>query len=162
MKYSILLLAAIFFLSIFVQAQTPFSFPLQHEVTWVGGFPGHETDWNVPQNWSDFRVPDEFDRVIIPHKRNFFPEIKAETPAVDAMLVESGAQVTILPDGTLTVTGESGFFDGVTVGGKIINEGVLEIEQSSSSVLRAALEKCRGTGKIITGAAAVNAVASQR
>ncbi|MBK9632067.1 MAG: hypothetical protein IPO62_13555 [Saprospiraceae bacterium] len=36
---------------------------------WIGGSPGREDDWHCHKNWSKFKVPNEFNKVIIPNTR---------------------------------------------------------------------------------------------
>lgn len=98
----------------------------QITTTWTGGTPGRSTDWNCPSNWKEGRVPDEFCQVIIPSDRNFYPVINAEVAPIDALLVESGAKITIQRESTLTVLGGTGRMNGATLFGEVINDGVLE------------------------------------
>ena len=56
--FRFLALALFLFFSMTVEAQK--------SITWKGGAPGMENDWNCYKNWSNHRVPDEFSDVIIP------------------------------------------------------------------------------------------------
>ena len=96
--------------------------------TWLGGTPGLPTDWNYPGNWREGRVPDEFDQVIIPSERLYYPVIKAAASEIDALFVMSGACLTIKRGAQLTILGVTGRMDGLTVQGKIFNEGELFIK----------------------------------
>lgn len=74
---------------------------LQAQTTnvWKGGFPGHETDWNQSRNWSLGKIPDVFDRVIIPDvstSTQKYPIVKEGEIEVLSLEVRSGASLTLL------------------------------------------------------------------
>ncbi|MDX2134745.1 MAG: hypothetical protein SFV52_08165 [Saprospiraceae bacterium] len=74
--------------------------------TWKGGTPGQETNWNCPQNWSTNAVPDAFSDVVIPDvSTSTFaaPVIRTGTHEVNALLLLSGARLTIEADANLIV-----------------------------------------------------------
>ncbi|MBI1227536.1 MAG: hypothetical protein GC192_20050 [Bacteroidetes bacterium] len=73
---------------------------------WKGGTPGQTTNWNCPKNWSANQVPDAFQTVIVPDVTTgsgFYPCINEEGPEVNALVLESGASLTITRDGALEV-----------------------------------------------------------
>ncbi|MCC6459756.1 MAG: hypothetical protein IT260_04775 [Saprospiraceae bacterium] len=76
----------------------------QKNNTWRGGAPGHETEWSYFKNWSTGRVPNEFDRVLIPDvsaSSNDYPVIKAEKVEVLSLQIQPGAMLTLLPNALL-------------------------------------------------------------
>lgn len=104
-----------------------FSLKAQTTATWQGGKPGRSTDWNCPANWKEGRIPDELSQVIIPAGRLFYPVIKTEVEAIDALLIQGTAQLNLLPGASLTIVNETGRLDGISIYGQIYNEGNLEI-----------------------------------
>ncbi|MFN4081754.1 MAG: hypothetical protein ACK4NS_12710 [Saprospiraceae bacterium] len=97
----------------------------QYTATWKGGKPGQATEWNIAANWKEGRVPDEFTQVIIPASAAHFPVISRSAADIDALMIESGAQLTILASGSLTITGETGRYTGAANLGIIDNQGML-------------------------------------
>lgn len=96
---------------------------LSAQVNWQGGAPGHETDWNFACNWSDNRIPDDFDNVVIPDcsaRGNFYPVIDTRNARVQSLLVYSGARLTITKHAKLMVLGYG------LPGGSLDNFGTLE------------------------------------
>lgn len=105
-------------------------FSLQAQVEWRGGFPGRETDWLCARNWSDNRVPDDLDNVVIPDcsgRGAFYPEIRSRSARVQTLRINSGAAVSILAGAKLTVAGY-GLPGGALFNlGKLENNGTLEV-----------------------------------
>jgi len=125
-----------------------FSLSAQTTATWQGGKPGRTTDWNCPANWSKGRVPDEFTQVIIPFGVHYYPIIQSAPAPIDALLVEGGASLTIREGAKLTIFCETGIFEGVTVLGKIWNDGTLNIHEVTE-VNTAFLQRVKGSGIVI-------------
>lgn len=153
MKNFILILAAALSLNISLDAQTT--------ATWIGGKPGRPTDWNCAANWSEGKTPDEFAQVIIPAGAQYFPVIQNEVTAIDALLVESGSSLTIQSGSVLTVLGETGRFDGITLFGKVTNNGLLEIEKVPS-VSVAFMRQIQGIGSVEGSFANLDSLARSR
>lgn len=124
MKTIILCLTSFFFMHTALFSQTT--------ATWVGGTPGKPSDWNSPYNWKEGRVPDENAQVIIPSDRQYYPVIISDVPDIDALLVAGGAKLKLEADASLSILGESGRLDGLTVLGMIVNEGKLMAEINSA------------------------------
>lgn len=105
------------------------SLPLyaQTTVTWQGGKPGRTTDWNCAANWREGRTPDEFSQVIIPSGMVYYPVIKSEVKTIDALFLEGGSELTLKKGAWLTILCETGRFDGITLLGKIRNDGSIEL-----------------------------------
>ncbi len=107
--------------------------------TWKGGIPGAETDWNNPRNWSEGRLPDwSDDLVIIPNVRSqsgYFPIVKTPVPDIACLSIEGGAKITILSSGHLTINGESTFNYGILNTGEVFNSGYLTILETALSPL---------------------------
>ncbi len=109
MKNSMLTIAAAFCL-LFCFANTATA---QTKVTWKGGTPGQENNWNCPKNWSNHRVPNEFSDVVIPDVSTTTlaaPVIKGGHFEVNSIQFLSNAALTIERDAQLVVyTTENGF-----------------------------------------------------
>ncbi|MFT5166389.1 MAG: hypothetical protein ACI8P3_001620 [Saprospiraceae bacterium] len=76
---------------------TTFTFA-QQSVTWKGGTPGKETNWNEARNWSNNRVPNEFSDVNI-------PDVSTSTfsdPVIKEGIIELNS-IRIASNGLLTV-----------------------------------------------------------
>jgi hypothetical protein len=131
------------------------SLSAQTTATWQGGKPGRTTEWNCAANWSKGRIPDEFTQVIIPAGAQYYPIIKNETTPIDALLMEGGAELTLHNGAILTVLGETGRFDGITIFGKITNNGTLEIGDITGTD-RAFLNQIQGDGKIVSNTSSLS------
>ena len=80
----------------------------QRTIVWKGGTPGQETNWHCPQNWSSYRLPDEFSNVVIPDVSSTTqadPVIRGSRVEVNALRIESRALLTIATDACLVVHG---------------------------------------------------------
>ncbi len=139
MKTTLFLIVALSF-SALATAQRP--------VIWKGGAPGKVSDWNCPVNWSANRVPNEFDCVRIPDGSAFYPTLSQGEIQVEALLIEGSAALDVAPGASLTVSGESGWYDGMTIVGNIRNNGSIVLENMPEQVLLTTLDRCKGNGKI--------------
>ena len=95
---------------------------------WVGGSPGKETDWNTSKNWSDNRIPDWSDYVVIPDvstQSGYFPVITKPVEPIPHLEVQANSKLTILPEGKLTVDGSNFYNVGILLVGDILAEGEL-------------------------------------
>ncbi len=117
--------------SLFLSLQS--SLDAQTTATWMGGTPGRAQDWNCPTNWREGRVPDEFSQVIIPADRYTYPVIRTAVDEIDALRVDGGSQLTLSAGGQLTVLGETGRLNGMSVFGHIQNDGILKYENVGST-----------------------------
>ncbi|MDX2282350.1 MAG: hypothetical protein NW218_22355 [Saprospiraceae bacterium] len=73
----------------------------QKNNTWRGGASGHAAEWSYFKNWSTGRVPNEFDRVVIPDvssSTNAYPVIEADTIEVLSLQIQQGAMLTLQPN----------------------------------------------------------------
>lgn len=138
-----------------------FSISAQTTATWQGGKPGRTTDWNCSANWSEGRVPDEFTQVIIPTGAYCYPVIQSAPVPIDALLLEAGAKLTIQGGATLSILGETGIFDGVTLLGQIENNGTLEIGETVN-VSIALLKQVQGYGIVMHPSAGMYTLARRR
>jgi len=105
---------------------------------WIGGTPGHETDWNIAKNWSENRVPDWTEDVIIADVSTisgYFPVIDNEVEPIAHLEIQSNALLTIKPTGILMVDGISTFNSGITLIGNIFLDGQLEIKNTALSAI---------------------------
>ena len=97
---------------------------------WVGGSPGKETDWNTSKNWSNNRIPDWSDYVIIPDvssQSGYFPIIDQAVESIPHLEIQANSQLTILPEGKLTINGSTFFNVGILLVGDLMAEGELVI-----------------------------------
>ncbi|MBC7777293.1 MAG: hypothetical protein H7246_17805 [Phycisphaerae bacterium] len=82
----------------------------QKTATWIGGFPGQETNWACARNWSLNKVPDANCHAVIPMllngKKNY-PVLSAPDQEVYSLVIETHAELTILPSGELNILGLS-------------------------------------------------------
>ncbi len=105
---------------------------------WKGGTPGQEADWNVAKNWSENRVPDWTQDVIIADvstNSGYFPVIDTEVEPIAHLEIQSNAFLTILPTGKLLVDGESTFNTGITLIGNISIDGDLDVKNTALSAI---------------------------
>ena len=105
---------------------------------WKGGTPGQETDWNVAKNWSENRVPDWTENVIIADvstNSGYFPVIDSEVEPIAHLEIQSNAILTIQPSGKLEVDGISTFNTGITLIGNICLDGDLEIKNTALNAI---------------------------
>ncbi len=144
------ILTLIIGLSISLSAQTT--------ATWQGGKPGRTTEWNCAANWSEGRVPDEFTQVIIPAGAAYYPVLKNEATPIDALLMEGNTALTLENGAILTVLGETGRFDGITVLGKITNNGTLVIENASPTNI-AFMRQIQGVGSVVNSLDSIDSLA---
>lgn len=73
-------------------------------VTWVGGAPGAESDWNTAANWSPATVPvDATTSAVIP-STTYAPQLNT-TVAPASIEVQAGALLTVNVSAALTTTG---------------------------------------------------------
>lgn len=149
--------------ALFVVLLLGYSLTLSAQTTavWQGGNPGRTTDWNYAANWSEGRVPDEFTQVIIPSGATYYPVIQFAPTPIDALLMEAGAKLTITDGARLAILGETGIFDGVTILGKIENNGTLEIGEAVSSDV-AFLKQLQGSGIVISPSVGKDTLARRR
>jgi len=60
---------------------------------WIGGSPGRENDWHCHKNWSKFKVPNEFNKVIIPDTRTstfVYPVIEKGNVTIHSLEMHPG------------------------------------------------------------------------
>ncbi len=113
------------------QAQTQTSWGGLHRVqqnqnVWIGGTPGQENSWNQFTNWSLNRVPDYTDHVLIPMQESrlmFNPVIDESVQPIAVLEIESGANLTISNNGTLTIDGQYTYNYGIILFGDILGAG---------------------------------------
>ena len=130
---------------------------LMSQVVWKGGTPGRAHDWNISSNWSNNRVPTDFDDVVIPDLSTqgcFYPIIKTEIEPIQFLFIASGAELEVTDTGILTIDGSGTFNDGIlnmghlkvfgdiftfgVAGSKIINDGSGKVTDARAPVMAAA------------------------
>lgn len=77
----------------------------QTENIWRGGKPGRIADWNIAANWSQNRVPNEFDHVVIPNtdtSTRTYPFITGDV-VVASLHIEPGAEIILRDQAMLAV-----------------------------------------------------------
>ncbi|MFT5165661.1 MAG: hypothetical protein ACI8P3_000889 [Saprospiraceae bacterium] len=88
---------------------TTFTFA-QQSVTWKGGTPGKETNWNEAKNWSNNKVPNEFSDVMIPDvSTSTFsdPVIKEGTVELNSISIGSNGQLTVEASAKVIIHGHA-------------------------------------------------------
>jgi hypothetical protein len=74
--------------------------------TWKGGTPGRAADWYCSTNWSNGAVPNEFSNVVVPDVSTTTqapPVLKAGRVEINALVLESGAHLTVGTSAQLTI-----------------------------------------------------------
>ena len=98
-------------------------------MTWIGGNPGHETDWNTGANWSCSFPPTSGYDVSIP-LTTYEPAIPASAAAgVRNLTIASGVTVTIHSGATLHVKGT------LTNNGVIADTGTVSLDTSVAQTI---------------------------
>lgn len=98
----------------------------QTENIWQGGFPGRETDWEMAANWSQNRIPNEFDIAVIPDcstRGGFYPVVWIEEPVIKGLRLLSGASLHIVEGAILVVDSDDDEDPGVLLQGDLRIEG---------------------------------------
>ncbi len=117
------------------------------DFTWNGST---DTDWQTPANWSPVFIPSGGDNVAIPDVLLNDPIIDDDdlTAVCNDLQIESGAVVTIAPNGQMTVYGVLTNTDGIT--GLILQSddtGDASLIQSTVGI-NASVQRYLGTGTI--------------
>ncbi len=105
---------------------------------WIGGTIAHESEWNDAKNWSNNRVPDWTEDVIIKDvssNSGYFPIIDSKVEPIAHFEIQSNAELTIQRNGDLVVDGISTFNIGITLIGNIDLDGDLEIKNTALNSL---------------------------
>lgn len=113
------------------------------QVEWRGGFPGQENDWFCAKNWSDNRIPDDFDNVVVPDlstRGNHFPVVKGKEARVQSLQLQSGAKIRIESGAQLTIMGYG------LPGGALLNLGAIE-NHGTLEVIEPVLHALEYSGK---------------
>lgn len=102
----------------------------QNLIVWKGGFPGQESEWNLPQNWEGNQLPDEDSYVIIKwinSGHNAQPILNSFTK-ITSLEVHADAQLVIGQQGELVIDGSYNYSSGVLLyNGKVKNDGSIRI-----------------------------------
>lgn len=102
-------ITAFFFLLAFVLGPDAMLFS-QITMTWKGGTPGKECQWQCPQNWTSNKVPDGFSNVVIPAtvaSGSLSNPVLNERTEVNSLRIEGDSRLKIGPQGMLTVYTEA-------------------------------------------------------
>jgi hypothetical protein len=102
----------------------------QNTVTWKGGTPGNETNWNESKNWSNNQVPDEFTNIIIKalNTGHFAQPVVSENVEVASIEIQAGAKLTVTESGQILIDGIDTYSEGiVSYGGLLVNEGIINL-----------------------------------
>ncbi len=78
----------------------------QAQNTWIGGFPGHKTDWNIAANWSMYRVPDEWEEVYIPNTSTttfVYPVIEHDVGMISSIRMGYDARIIVTETGRIGI-----------------------------------------------------------
>lgn len=123
----------------------------QNDVTWIGGTPGKQADWNEARNWSNQRVPDEYSNVIIKWANSGHhaqPVISGEANVL-SIEIHGGATLSLEEDAHLSIDGGHAYTLGIQLyGGRLVNDGQIDlhnIDHLSAEVVR---QQCEGKGVV--------------
>ena len=106
---------------------------------WIGGFPGDETNWDNPRNWSLNKVPDLDKHVIIPDMSthgSFYPVIDKEINEIPSLELGSNAKIEITKTGILTIDGSCDFDYGISGKGNLVNNGLIRINNTGLAAIQ--------------------------
>ena len=107
---------------------------LNAQNVWRGGAPGQEQEWSNPRNWSQNRLPDSDDMVLIPNTEStggFYPVIKDDIGAIYYLEVQGGASLLVEPEGQLSINGTGKYEDAILLIGSLKNQGEIRIISDS-------------------------------
>lgn len=77
------------------------SLAAQNENIWQGGKAGLYADWHVASNWSEHRIPNEHDVVVIPVSHSY--PVVTGTVIMQSILIETGAEIALRGKASLVV-----------------------------------------------------------
>lgn len=123
------------------------SLQAQYATYWVGGTPGAENAWHMPQNWSHNRVPTEDTHVVIQGTNsghNAMPVIR-DIVEVASIQIHSGGELRIENGGEVVLNGESAHSEGlICYGGRLINHGVIKMRSLDAAAIANVLQFAQG------------------
>ena len=120
-------------------------------IKWKGGTPGQKNEWNNPRNWIPQQIPGEQNLVIIPNRNSqgkAYPVIHSAVAPIAHLTIEDGASVTLCPNASLIIDGQFVYQNGLTVIGKLINNGQVVIKNAGISYIEGTDQQIKGTGSI--------------
>ena len=125
---------------------------LNAQNSWIGGTPGAEHEWNNARNWSENKIPDLWDDMVIisdvSSQSGFYPIITKEVQPIAHLRLEGGAEVTILKEGKLIIDGSNTFNYGIYNVGNLINQGMVTIGNTGLSPFENAKQNIDNHGTI--------------
>ena len=131
----------------------------QNTVTWIGGTPGQETNWDEPRNWSTNHVPNEDSNVVIAlsnSSHNAQPIIKNDVEVVSIQIL-SGGNLTVSEYVKLTVSGAYNYSEGISLhGGNLTNNGTINLVELDVEVTAEYFNKNENTGIVLVNNVAQN------
>jgi hypothetical protein len=136
---NLLLLLLSAFLPLLMNAQTT--------ITWKGGTPGQENQWNEPQNWDAHRIPNENDRVVIKmtHNGHFSQPVINTKVHIAWLEIYAGAELTLAPSGQLTLDGTYTYSEGISMyGGHLSSAGEIIFKDIEFEFIAALSPVCLG------------------
>ena len=123
----------------------------QTTVYWIGGTPGHETEWNNARNWSNNEVPDVFTDVVINGANsghNAQPVIDQDVEVL-SIKINNGGSLKVLSSGSITIDGKYFFTEGICIaGGKLLNDGNIMINSSELEYKLITCSELVGSGTV--------------
>lgn len=108
----------------------------QRTVTWEGGTPGHENEWNYAKNWSNDAVPDAFSNVIISDVSTSSlscPIIKKGKAEVNSLFIEPSAFLTIEKVAQLIVFEDA---EGISPSNLKVNGAIILVKEEKAREAR--------------------------
>jgi hypothetical protein len=124
----------------------------QVTVSWLGGAPGNENNWNDARNWSNHHVPDEDTHVIVKYTNSGHhaqPIIKT-TVSVASISVYPNATLTVEKTGELLIDGTYHTTEGIALyHGELINKGFISLANLDLVVNAGYVEDIQNMGRIV-------------
>ncbi len=112
---------------------------LQGQSIWSGKGIGKQNDWMDTRNWEQHRLPDTWDKVILPYRPGNLNEpvfIRNRSIKIAALEMQSGSRLEISKGSQLIIDGSDIYDYGILLlGGTLVNEGeIIIINAALSSV----------------------------
>lgn len=124
----------------------------QSTAEWIGGTPGAESEWYVPANWSNQRVPDEDTRVIIRGSHSGHEAMPVVWQEVEVLQIDiyNDASLTVMESGSIIINGESFYSEGIAVyGGELENFGTIKMINIDSERANEFSQYCHNNGRVL-------------
>ena len=114
------------------------------QVLWTGKAPGKGSEWMDPRNWEQNRLPDTWDKVILPYRAGqpvTTVVLSRGNIRIASLEIQSGNRLEIGKGSQLVIDGSDTYDYGILLlGGTLLNEGEIVIINAGL----ASIEKLNG------------------